>query len=316
MNVKVYLSGGFTLKPKQQLDWLKRSGCRHRCYSYAFVDPGAFYYNKQMKELMEIDLKRGVGVMMDSSAHSFHNFAKSSKVRNSAKFNHLSIEKMRDEVVHGYANFIKRNKKTFDFYVNFDYVKHSPTIYQMQHTLQDLGIKPVPVFHGDDGFDWLHKYVDEGHKLIMVGIDLTFRHGFNAQKKYYDLVFNVLEKHKVKAHGLAVTGRLMFGYPWYSVDSTSWVRCAAYGQIVALSPANHYIQYVHISDKSSGHGSSSNKLSKSAIGHLKEFVAAQGFDYKLLCKSEYERMVYNAYCFSNIDKFKGKLALSRWESLL
>lgn len=321
MNTRIYLSGGFShnnkLTPYQSnLDWLKRTGCEYRCYSYAFVVPDAFYYSKRMADRMESDLKQGVGVMMDSSAHSFHNFAKVTRRKKNSKFNQSSIEEMRDLVVADYCKFIKKRGKDFDFYVNFDYVKHSPTIYEMQQQLQRAGIRPVPVFHGDDGFDWLKRYIDDGHKLIMIGIDAMFRHNQRQQKPYYDQVFNLLDKAKVKAHGLAVTGALMFAYPWYSVDSTSWIKCASYGQIVSFSPQSGLIRYVHISSRGTKKKGSAGSVSKSVVAQMKETVEAQGFDFDLMRESDYERGVYNAYCFSNVDKFTKKAALSRWEVLV
>lgn len=93
--------------------------------------------------------------------------------------------------------------------------------------------KIIPVFHQNDHIHWLKRYIKEGADYIGISPanDRTTSEKLKWMKKdCADLV----NKYNIKTHGFAVTSfRLMTdsGFRWWSVDSASWVRLAAYGKV-------------------------------------------------------------------------------------
>lgn len=134
-----------------------------------------------------------------------------------------------------YAQFIKENSDIFHVASSIDVIGRGKEqeSYDNFRRLLDYGAKVQPVHHARDKDDWLGRYLDEGHDYIFLG-------GMVAESTNYlrDWLDHVWEKYltnpdgtaKVKVHGFGLTTLdLMFRYPWYSVDSTSWVMTSRYG---------------------------------------------------------------------------------------
>lgn len=313
----MYLSGGHTAGTKKEEErWIKRTGCRFRCYSYAYVSPGAYFYNRRMHESLDTAIEKGIGIMMDSSAHSFHNMAEG-KTKGKIGQDHAAIEKLRNEVTKDYAQYCKKEGKKWDWYVTLDYVKDCPTIYQMMKRLEGLGTKPVPVFHGDRDVSWIQKYIDEGHKLICIGS--VHRPNWSSKCHYYDQCFNIAEKQGIMLHGLAVTSlSLMYRFPWYSVDSTTWVITAAYGKLIVIDPVKNILAQVHISDRLSSHAASWNNMPRAVQKVMEQQIESYGFDFDKLRTHERERSTFNALMFCNvIPKLKRDVLQDKveWEGI-
>lgn len=300
----IYLSGGHTSSTLEaERDWLKRTGCKYRCYSFGYTCPGAFYYNKRMEKSLDVSVKSGVGIMMDSGAFSFHKFVTSAsgKISKSKRQSPEMVEKLKDETIEHYIQYCKGHANDWDFYINFDYIKHAPTCYKVQKLLEKHGLHPVPVFHGDESLDWFERYCKEGYKLIGVGTMRTpSRMSWRGTREYYDLLFNMAEKYGVVMHGFAVTALThMFLYPWYSVDSATWVKVAAFGKIVYIDPVANTIGQIHVSADPSKHKPSYNTMTRPARRALAEQIESHGFSIDKLRTDLWERSTYNAYMFSN-----------------
>jgi hypothetical protein len=170
-----------------------------------------------------------------------------------------------------------------------------------------MGIKPVPVFHGDDSIDFIKKYADLGHDLIAIASWKTLRTNKNAFKQYLYNVFNTASKWGVKLHGLAFTSPwAMVNYPWYSVDSSSWSRFASFGAIIKFNPVTHRLFNVRISRRRSNieHFIKTNPM---ALEALREEVAAEGFDLEELRDDFVLRHVYNARTMHVLTDYATKL---------
>lgn len=314
----LYLSGTGTYGMTEE-DLIAK-GAKYRCFSYAYVAKGGFYYQKAIEAALQVSVASGMGIMMDSSAHSFHKLVSAGLRKTAGKWSIRDMVKLRDETVTGYAKFVKDKGKDWDWYVTFDYVKDCPTIYQMQKQLEGLKTRPVPVYHGDQPTEWLKRYCEEGHKLICLG---SIRRNNKYQRYYFDRCFNLAAKHGVLLHGLAITSlSLMFGYPWYSVDSATWAKVAAYGCVLCTSDTvNDTMGYLHCTDKRHGQsrGIEYCELDKFQKKRIEKVVNADGFDVKDLIESGAARSLYNIYVFCNkIQHLKEDIKDGRckWKSLL
>jgi hypothetical protein len=322
----VYLSGAFDLTHDMQLELLKRTGSRHRCFSFAFLLPENIHYNKKMVECLKACESKDVNIMLDSGAYSLHAISRASSTRGTkaATKHALSIEELQTQLYKGYVGYVKDKlkKKAFGkegFFITLDFIKHQPTIFAMQKKFLKDGLDPTPVYHGDSPLDWIKKYMDLGHKFICIG-SIKRAKGSREYFSYYDKVFDFGEKHGLKYHGLGGTSMdFMFNWPWLSVDSTTWTLAASYGCLL-MPPSVHRgtFDMVHVSNKLTNSKVSYRQLPLASRKVLDDYVSGFGFKMKELRKSTFEREVWNAYVFSNLKKMVGEGIpdRGRWENLL
>lgn len=163
-----------------------------------------------------------------------------------------------------YADFINDNKDWIHIASNVDEIgaNKEAESYDNQKTLERL-IKPpkgvpldqylCPVHHARDDDKWLRKYIAEGYPYIFLG-------GMVAESTAYlrgwlDHVWDKYLTHKdgtskLKIHGFGMTTlELMERYPWYSVDSSSWVQVSRFGGILLDLPGRDV--KINVSEKSS-----------------------------------------------------------------
>ena len=137
--------------------------------------------------------------------------------------------------INNYIDFIKENIDVIDVYANLDVIGSAEGTWNNQRIMEKAGLSPLPCFHYGEDIKWLNRYLNKGYDYIALGgmvpistKDLTF---------WLDDMFS---KHlcdskglpKVKVHGFGLTSLpLLLRYPWWSVDSTSWVVTGRMGSI-------------------------------------------------------------------------------------
>jgi hypothetical protein len=120
-----------------------------------------------------------------------------------------------------------------------------------------------------------------------------------GKRRYFDMVFNLTERHGVACHGFAVTGDWMFEFPWYSVDSLTWLKAAAYGKIIDIRPEKQRVALIHISDHYSARTAygTIEALAPGTRKALQKSVESRGFDFDLMRKDITYRSLFNARVF-------------------
>lgn len=145
--------------------------------------------------------------------------------------------------IHEYIEFIKKYQHVIDLYANLDVIaeKGQPNKTTAEKTLQNqkvmegAGLNPLPIFHCGEPFEYLEYYI-ENYEYIGFG-GLVGTTSSSAAAPVLDRCFKkyLCDKNgmpKVKVHGFGMTAlRTLIRYPWYSVDSTSWVATSRYGAI-------------------------------------------------------------------------------------
>lgn len=93
--------------------------------------------------------------------------------------------------------------------------------------------KLIHVFHQGENFKWLSKMVGSMDYLgLSPANDRTTKEKLLWLDECMDYVLDPQDFPLVKFHGFAVTSlKLMLRYPWYSVDSTSWVLTGRFGSV-------------------------------------------------------------------------------------
>lgn len=332
MNIpRIYLSGRFTTDTKKELAFLKATGCKFRCFSFANVVEDQMWYQEGVAEALKVCEDKGVGIMMDSGAHSLHKIQAQSKRRNVKAYEKqtISIEKEKELMFKKYVQFCseKNHFKKWDFFVTLDFKRHQPSIFKMQLRFEKEGLRPIPVYHGDHSLDWVMKYKDKGYDLIGVGSSKELRGtGFKGYRYYLDKLFNLGAKHSIKYHGLAVTSLSMLTmYPWWSVDSSTWSKVATFGCITFPDVERNTIYNLHISERQCKAGVTSyNNLPKSQQKLIVKRIEDLGFSIGPMRKikgGEEHRHTFNGWAMSHLEKLgvdfdkQGQKA-TKWESLL
>lgn len=167
------------------------------------LDSGAF---AAWNSGVEIDLKRYI------------EFAKDFKAKHSSKISHIYVANL--DVIPGRQGTIPTYRDVEDA---------AKQGWENMLEMERGGITPVHIFHQGEDFEWLRK-LSERHRYI--GISPSNDSGLNEKHKWLRDVFSLI-KAKNMTHGFAVTARkLMASFPWYSVDSTSWMAPSMWGKSV------------------------------------------------------------------------------------
>lgn len=320
--MRLYLAGWQASRRTRELEVITRAGIKHRCFSFAnlFKIPGFPYFIDGKNHACgtfegsyQACLEHKVGVMMDSGVFSYRNYKRLliEKGTLTAKF------PTEDQFIHYYVDYVKANKQYWDWYATVDMEWSAPKIFKWHSYVLSLGIKPVPVFHGDATTDWLKKYHDLGHKFIALGSTKSLRASSKDWTQYLDNVFNVGAKLGLEYHGLAMTQPwMMLGWPFWSVDSSWWTRSAGFGSIMSWDDIKERMSILHISPRSSEARGQIFKQNKSAMLRLQEEVEAEGFNFDLLRNDHVERHVWNAKTMMKLVESATKKQRGTWAQII
>lgn len=325
----LYLSGSTGAHGVTEAKLSEVSGSKCRCFSFAYTGKESPVYARTQAKALEFCLSNGYRVFLDSGGHTFHNFRYKDWGMGKLKLTNLSrgdrikaLDKIMRHFLEAYAQYVIKGYQEgykYDFYVTFDAERRCSLIRELTDELFKLGIFPVPVYHGDASLDYVRRYIDDGHKLIGVGTSLEGKRNKIARQRYYASVIELCAKHGVKCHGFAITGDMMFQFPWYSVDSTTWLKCAAYGKIIEVLPERQRVSTLHVSDRfvNQNYGSM-EQLSPNVQKRIINNVEAQGFEWEKVRTDLGYRAMYNARQFVLALEANAKKppSLITWKSVI
>jgi len=147
----------------------------------------------------------------------------------SAKTKNLEIN------INDYIAYIKRYGRYIDVYANLDVIGDQEATWKNQEMMEKAGLSPLPVFHVEDDMKYLERCIDNYDYFCLGGM----AKGYNKKERasFIDLCFEQICNQpslfpKCKIHGFGMTSiDWMWRWPWYSVDSTSWVLTSRMGSI-------------------------------------------------------------------------------------
>ncbi len=146
---------------------------------------------------------------------------------------------------------------------------------------------------------------------------------------HWDQAFEYIRKAnpKIKVHGFAVTSfNLMMKYSWFSVDSTTWLKHAAYGNVMVpkYDIAKKKFDYctppliVSVSDvslyKPSKHPHYSIAFAKEVVERIDQYFHMAGVDLEKLQTSLLERQKVNIYFYEQLLKDEAIHRPSKYKS--
>ena len=200
-----------------------------------------------------------------------------------------------------YCDFIFKYKDKVESYVNLDVI---PGKWSVKPTFQEIeeaarksfenythmlkkGLNPIPVFHQGEDFKWLERYIDISCEYIGIS---PANDSFTPQKvKWLDHVFNRITDCNgypiVKTHGFGITTpKILFKYPWYSVDSITWKISPSFGDMYFFKYDDikgfNFKEFIIAYVSSTKDGSSSSNNNDQFKGMLKKYFDVLNIDMK------------------------------------
>jgi hypothetical protein len=175
--------------------------------------------------------------------------------------------------------------------------------YRNQLCMEELGAKPLPCFHAGEDERYLDHYVANYPYITLGGMVGA------STKQLMIWLDRMWDKHlvdgagrpKCKVHGFGITSiPIMERYPWWSVDSSSWIQTAAFGGIMMpeFGP-------VSVSEKSPArHDAGQHVTTLTAIEQdlVLQMLERQGFTYDRLSSVYESRAAYNLWAYGVIGE--------------
>ena len=132
-----------------------------------------------------------------------------------------------------YIKFLHKHKNKVKWYANLDVIGNAKETYDNQKEMEKQGLKPVPTFHYGSDYKWLKKYREE-YDFVGLGGLVPYSKRKNKLYEHLNKCF-LITKADIRTHGWGVTSpETLLKYPFYSTDSTSWLKFGAYGTVLSL----------------------------------------------------------------------------------
>jgi hypothetical protein len=179
-----------------------------------------------------------------------------------------------------YISFIKENESCIELHANLDVIGDAEASWKNQEYMESLGVGGLPVFHLEDDIKYLHRCLEYNYFALggMAG-------GASEKRRMYfldmcwDIICDGSGKPKSQIHGFGLASpSLLYRYPWYSFDSSSWVSYGRFGMVLIPYIKNNKYIYdvppikIFVTDRSPK-------------------VAEEGMHFKTLSKLEQTRFI-------------------------
>lgn len=192
-----------------------------------------------------------------------------------------------------------------------------------QQEMEERGIRPLPCFHAGEPEEYLEWYIRHYPYITLGGmVGSSTKQLMTWLDRIWDrYLVDGSGRPRCKVHGFGITAvPIMEAFPWYSVDSSSWIQSAAFGSIIMPgASASNPAMPISVSEKSpSRHtaGQHATTLSQPEIDYVFQLLEKQGFTYERLSSIYESRAAYNLWAFgvistllnaANSERFKGRV---------
>lgn len=205
-----------------------------------------------------------------------------------------------------YCDYIHKNADIIDLASVLDAIGDPEGTWRNQEEMERRGTKPLPCFHYGEPTEILDYYVSK-YPYITIGGMVPIS---TPQLKIW--LDRIWEEHltnadgtpKVKVHGFGLTSLpLMMRYPWYSVDSSTWVQWAANGMILIPTRTGQ----LDVSNKSSRRkiaGQHLDSLAEVQRKAIEDEIRGFCIDPDRLREHYFSRWAWNAWAFPYYARFK------------
>ena len=201
-----------------------------------------------------------------------------------------------------FCEYIKRNGDIIKVASVLDGIGDPLKTWQNQREMERRGTKPLPCFHYGEDERYLEHYVANYPYITLGGMV-----PINKENLVYwlDRIWSkyLTDKDglpKLKVHGFGLTRvGLMRRYPWYSIDSSSWVQSARTGGIMIPELGTFFVSRESPQRKEEGrHLDTLPMLHQRAIH---EAVERRGFNLQRLQGTHLARWTFNMRTYGELS---------------
>jgi len=205
----------------RDLDQLSISGARRILFSYYY------YSSERFIVLREKYFKNGVEVFADSGGFT-------------AMAQGVNID------IGKYCSWLQENMAHFNAYANLDVIGNQVLTRRNQDIMEESGLSPVPVFHIGSSFRELRRLCEK-YEYIAIGGMVPYMKRVRSIWKLLSEVFTIAEGKKL--HGFGCTNlKVLLGYPWYSVDSATWLVGFKFGEVPIFDKSTFTVKRISAGD--------------------------------------------------------------------
>jgi hypothetical protein len=217
--------------------------------------------------------------------------------------------------INAYMDFISKHAHLVDAYCNLDVIGNAEETWENQEIMEREGYKPLPVFHLEEAIKQNFQYLDrclEYDHFCLGGM----AKGFSTKDREYfmDRCWEIICDPKdagmprAKVHGLGMAvPALIAKYPWYSIDTTSWVMYGRYG-IVLIPKSEDYTQNpapIFFSDRSPSKMEIDGRHFTSLVpilqNRVRQYVEEQGYTVEELAEDWTKRDELNLIYYLDLE---------------
>ncbi len=270
-----FVSGGTYYEKLTDREKQGHDECVDRLESYHYIGKQA--YVDKIRE-------RGDKVFLDSGAFSAFTLGK-----------HIDLP--------AYCDYIKRNEDIILMSSVLDGIGDPYKTYQNQMAMEELGTRPLPCFHYGEDERYLEHYIKNYEYITLGGmVPISTPQLFLwLDRIWAKYLTDGSGRPRLKVHGFGLTSvPLMTRYPWYSVDSSSWVQLAAHGNIYVPK----FGQFA-ISARSPNVKIEGQHIDTMAPIYRKAFeneLERTGFDLSRMRDLNYPRWAYNVWAYTELGR--------------
>lgn len=278
-----YFSGGFKTQALEEI-FISSNACR----LFSFIDKGS------IEKYLAVAGERSVNIMLDSGAFSAWSIGKE-----------IDINALLE-----YAQILEQDSRINLVMINLDKIPgekgRSATVDEITAGmkfsidnftyLQDRLTFPVlPVFHQDEPYEYLGELFESAEYVC-----LSPRNDVTEKRRVDWARFCFSQFDGKKIHGLATTGLTMLqSADWYSVDSATWIHCAAFGEIIIARDNKFYRVSVSIERRETLQRAN-HILNVGGKDFLQDEITRKGFSFDLLATDQMQRLYWNMQAFIDV----------------
>lgn len=279
--MKLYLAAGYNSSMGRHQGAYRRlsesakaaiDSCQHYLESY-------HYMNDRMVHEIGRDARR---VFLDSGAFSAFS---------------LGVEVSIEE----YAAFCREHSDIILMPSVLDAIGDADGTWQNQKRLEDLGVQCLPCYHFGEPEVVLEYYLDNYEYITIGGMVPISSPNLKRwlDRIWPDHILGADGKPRAKVHGFGLTSpELMKRYPWYSVDSSSWIQMASFGAVFEPDYGA-----LHVSEKAPNRKQFDQHFDTLAPIVQDRLIARfeeKGFTVEQLRRCYVHRRAYNALRFNEL----------------
>lgn len=176
--------------------------------------------------------------------------------------------------------------------------------WQNQQRMERMGVRPLPCFHYGEDERYLEWYVANYDYITLGGMVpiSTPQLKIWLDRIWEKYLTDGAGRPKIKVHGFGLTTvSLMARYPWYSVDSSSWVQIARTGSMM-LIPEAKVLSVSNQSPSRKVEGQHIDTLPAIQREAIEGRLAASGVDLDRMREIYLSRWCYNIWAFEELGK--------------